>query len=203
MAIWQSVHPNSWFSDDRVDLRVFQRRDLLPFRNQKKPTSTYYNSDNARKTKDFGYTYPECEVGNADAVLAEYVRKYNWATRTENSREQAGTPPADMVPLDLSKAAVYQPIRPSVPAAAMAAIAPVFSMQASSKPMDLTASALAETLPGIAEQVQATESPSQAKVAESRVFTNSTEDQVQLSTDANIDESSAGHEWYVDQKVER
>jgi hypothetical protein len=84
--------------------------NLYPFRKwplTEDKAERYWTPDRAWDTQAFGYAYPETAGGKAgDQVRNEFARKYGWSRRLDVNQD-FGPPPADMLPLDLSKAQVF------------------------------------------------------------------------------------------------
>lgn len=113
-AIWQSVNPDHWFNELPSSKHALADDDLLPFR--KYPlsfsidqTSRYWTSNEAKDTEVLGYTYPDIadKKKSADQLRADFAAKYGWSRRL-TPFQHFGTPPANMQPLDLGKAQLYQ-----------------------------------------------------------------------------------------------
>lgn len=110
-AIWQAANPSHWFNDLPSSQRGLSGDGLLPFR--KYPLATgknrYWTSDQARDPEVFGYTYPDIadKSRTAEQLRTAFAAKYGWSRRL-TPFQHFQPPPADMQPLDLSKAQVYQ-----------------------------------------------------------------------------------------------
>ncbi|KAF4627308.1 hypothetical protein G7Y89_g10846 [Cudoniella acicularis] len=118
LAVWQAINPQKWLAPGSEE----EKSDLLPFRSQKgQGKSSYWNSVASRNWKDFGYTYPDVEdFKTPEQVKAAFREKYVWSRRTVN--QPFGEPPANMKPLDLTHAQVFQ--------FQSASIAPTFALHA-------------------------------------------------------------------------
>ena len=202
-AIWQAVHPNSWMSNDQAN--------LLPFRTAKSPEK-FWNSHGSKSTQDFGYTYPDL-VGNATQVETAFKNHYSWSVRTA-SHPTIGTPPADMTPLDLSQAQVFQYTQAAgVSDRAinlMAAAAPA-GLQ---KPLMLAQKAVSSTTTAAKEVVGAPmkeaskkkgphDADQRKKLAKERTFKNLGDAQKSIIAAPDVQESTVSREWFVDDVVER
>ena len=84
-------------------------KDLLPFYkfiSELQPV--YYDSDWARDTESFGYTYPDLDGLRSIRTIWEGVyNRYAWSFRSATSRKFS-KPPTDMMPLNLNKAQVFR-----------------------------------------------------------------------------------------------
>lgn len=85
---------------------------MFPFRKEplkdKNDNERYWNSDQARSTETFGYTYPDIENGKSPEEVREgFANRYRWSRRLSPS-DNFELPPKDMEPLDLRQAQVYQ-----------------------------------------------------------------------------------------------
>lgn len=101
-AIWQSIYPSSWLSDDSAV--------LLPFRAPAtEVTSEYWTSHGAKTTEKFGYKYTDAQ-GQPRDVQKAFATRYSWAVRNLQTGV-LGKPPANMVPQKdkLDAAQVFQP----------------------------------------------------------------------------------------------
>ncbi|KAK6218180.1 hypothetical protein LQW54_002933 [Pestalotiopsis sp. IQ-011] len=88
-AIWQSIYPSSWLSDDSAV--------LLPFRAQAtEATSDFWTSRSAKTTEKFGYKYTDAQ-GQPRDVQKAFATRYSWAVRNLQT-DVLGKPPANMVP---------------------------------------------------------------------------------------------------------
>lgn len=68
----------------------------------------FYDSDWARDTESFGYTYPDLEgLRDPRAVWRSVYNKYIWSIRSASS-SRFSPPPSDMKPINLNKAQVFQ-----------------------------------------------------------------------------------------------
>lgn len=113
-AIWQATHPSAWFPPPGRDargkpLKAENEKDLLPFYKLKCELGPiFYDSDWARDTESFGYTYPDLE-GSRDprAIWRGVYHKYIWSIRSAPS-SRFSPPPSDMKPINLNKAQVFQ-----------------------------------------------------------------------------------------------
>lgn len=113
-AIWQATHPTAWFPPAGRDsrgrpLKPENEKDLLPFYKVKNEMgSIFYDSDWARDTESFGYTYPDLDgLRNPREIWSGVYHRYIWSIRTASS-SRFTPPPSDMKPLNLSKAQVFQ-----------------------------------------------------------------------------------------------
>lgn len=111
-AIWQTVNPGHWFNELPSSQRALAEDNLLPFRRYPLSTdkrSRYWTSNQAQDYEVLGYTYPDIadKKKSADQLRADFAAKYGWSRRL-TPFQHFGTPPADMQPLDLGKAQVYQ-----------------------------------------------------------------------------------------------
>ncbi|KAG8355486.1 hypothetical protein FVEN_g6792 [Fusarium venenatum] len=113
-AIWQAANGEKhWFNELEPKYQGIGKDNLVPFRkwplvDKTDANNRYWNSDRARYTTDLGYTYPELAKGQTgDAVRKDFARKYEWSRRT-TAELGFGTPPDDMLPLQVGKAQVFQ-----------------------------------------------------------------------------------------------
>jgi hypothetical protein len=113
-AIWQATHPTAWFPPPGRDargkpLKPENEKDLLPFYKMRCELGPiYYDSDWARDTESFGYTYPDLDgLRNPRTIWSEVYHRYIWSIRSASS-SRFSTPPSDMRPLNLNKAQVFQ-----------------------------------------------------------------------------------------------
>lgn len=120
-ALWQAVNPTQdgikpshWFEDltDPRWAEMTENTPLYPFRKAVSPEKAYWNSNDSRYTKTFGYSYPDIESGkDAKQIRETFKARYAWSRLLEPT--EYGPCPNDMLPLDLSKAQVYQYIAAS------------------------------------------------------------------------------------------
>ena len=113
-TIWQATHPNAWFPQPGRDsrgrpLKPENEKDLLPFYKTKNEMGAiFYDSDWARDTESFGYTYPDLDgLRNPREIWSRVYHRYIWSIRTATSSKFT-PPPSDMKPLNLTKAQVFQ-----------------------------------------------------------------------------------------------
>jgi tyrosinase len=113
-AIWQALHPKAWFPRGGRDskersTKPESEKDLLPFyKFQCELGRLFYDSDWARDTESFGYTYPDLDgLHSPRTVWREVYNRYIWSIRIAPS-SKFSKPPSDMMPLDLNKAQVFQ-----------------------------------------------------------------------------------------------
>lgn len=224
-AIWQTVNPTHWFNELPSSQRALADDTLLPFR--KYPLSTdnksrYWTSNEARDTEVFGYTYPDIadkKTKSADQLRADFAAKYGWSRRL-TPFQHFGTPPADMQPLDLGKAQVYQ-YTSGVPSASL--FRPLFTatvgvkddlpktqQQLQQQSLANVASASGHTdQPPLAVGKEKLEPP-QKKVllaqAQAQANNNtpvSTRVQATAATTLPTPPPKVSHEWFIDSVVER
>ncbi|MCJ1347034.1 hypothetical protein MMC31_005255, partial [Peltigera leucophlebia] len=108
LAIWQAIYPDSWVNTSQINqIGTFTdapgsieniNTPLTPFHSDR--TGTLYNSQTARYTSTFGYTYPEIIDWNVTAAqLSSNVRRNLNAllnpsgTTTTNTANQGSQPP--------------------------------------------------------------------------------------------------------------
>ncbi|GJC86338.1 tyrosinase [Colletotrichum liriopes] len=113
-AIWQAANGEKhWFNELAPEQQGMGKDNLTPFRkwplvDNADVENRYWNSDRARNTKDFGYTYPELADGQTgDTVREDFAKKYEWSRRT-TAKRVFGTPPDGMQPIQVGKAQVFQ-----------------------------------------------------------------------------------------------
>ncbi|KAM5523936.1 Tyrosinase 5 [Fusarium oxysporum f. sp. phaseoli] len=112
LAVWQAANGQEhWFNELKDDEEKAKAGlPLYPFRKwplTEDKAERYWTPDRAWKTQAFGYVYPETVGEKArDQVRDEFARKYGWSRRLDVNQD-FGAPPADMLPLDLSKAQVF------------------------------------------------------------------------------------------------
>lgn len=128
-AIWQAVNPEHWFDELPSSQRALADDILLPFRKDPLTTdkkSRYWTSNQARDPEVLGYTYPDIadKKKSVDQLRTDFAAKYGWSRRL-TPFQHFGQPPADMQPLDLSKAQVYQYTSGVPSAGRFATLAPV------------------------------------------------------------------------------
>lgn len=204
-AIWQAIHPSSWMSNDQAN--------LLPFRTSKNPAK-FWSSRASKSTQDFGYTYADL-VGNSIQVENAFKNHYSWSVRTA-SQPKFGIPPADMTPLDLSKAPVFQFTQSAAvtdhAVNLMAAAAPAGAQQPLAMAQRVVSSTIAaakEVVDGATKETMAQkknvpEDPAQRKkIAKERAFKNLGDAQKSITAASDVQESTISREWFVDDVVER
>lgn len=184
---------------------------LLPFRKAPltaDPKTRYWTSNQARDPQILGYTYTDIadKAKSADQLRADFAAKYGWSRRL-TPFQQFGSPPADMLPLDLSKAQAYQ-YTSGVPSASrfrplVKAAGPLPRTTLLAKVSSAASVAAAKVLPGV--QV-----PPQANVKSSLEQHQSKAPQPvahmepsQAPLQATIVASKVSYEWYIDTVVER
>lgn len=107
LAIWQTINPESWFTDEKGDGEEKEYTPLYPF---KKEPGVYWDSKASRNTENFGYSYPDIKRGADPAqARAAFSAMYNWSRRLCPT-DQFGACPEDMkpLPLDNGQVQVYQ-----------------------------------------------------------------------------------------------
>ncbi|KAF5586322.1 tyrosinase precursor (monophenol monooxygenase) [Fusarium pseudocircinatum] len=110
-AVWQAANGDEhWFNELEPEDQPKSQLDLMPFRKSfpdDKEKQQYWNSDLARHTTDFGYTYPDTAKGQTgDTVRKEFREKYEWSRRT-TAKPVFGTPPDSMQPVRVGDAQVF------------------------------------------------------------------------------------------------
>lgn len=128
-AIWQAVNPEHWFNELPASQRALADDVLLPFRKYpltKDKKTRYWTSNQARDPEVLGYTYPDIadKKKSVDQLRTDFAAKYGWSRRL-TPFQHFGQPPADMQPLDLSKAQVYQYTSGVPSASRLATLTPV------------------------------------------------------------------------------
>jgi hypothetical protein len=185
--------------------------NLLPFRTVKSPEK-FWSSRGSKSTQDFGYTYPDL-VGNASQVETAFKNHYSWSVRTA-SHPTIGTPPADMTPLDLSQAQVFQYTQAAAVSDRainlMAAAAPAGLQQPvvmAQKAVSSTAAAAKEVGGATAKETSKNKGPAdpaqKKKLAKERTFKNLGDGQKSITAAPDVQESTVSREWFVDDVVER
>lgn len=148
-AIWQAVNPSRWFDDLPPAQRPLADSSTLPFRRAPlttDPEKRYWTCNQARGLDVFGYTYPDVADASKspEQLRADFAARYGWSRRL-TPFQSFGAPPADMLPLDLSKAQVYQytsgspagnRFRPVVPVSRAAANVQLLSVAKSGSQQD-------------------------------------------------------------------
>lgn len=164
-------------------------------------TYTFWNSAasndeprSARFVETFGYTYPDLQ---AEHVLANFTKNYQWSTRTAGADEFGIVkPPPDMEPLTLSNTQVYQGLeqRLAEPAigpfrtAKSVLVSGVETMKDAALGFDSDNAAVSK------QQVMAEESP----LAESLPMP-----QAPIPAPDTVDESAGFRQWFIDHSVKR
>jgi tyrosinase len=196
-AIWQAIHPDSWYSSSQKD---YQNADLLPFRSSKVGGEKFWKPDQTRDWKTFGYTYADVEFGSPKEVLQAFKDKYGWSCRKHESDDSFGKCPDNMKPLPVLENA--QVFKYSSNDLADAIIGPVLAQTAEM-------SLLAADSSIVAQEVQADSIPSEATSHEQtadpsdRAFVNVPEEVVNDPGSSTVEESKADRQWFVDVLVER
>ena len=195
-AIWQAVHPNSWMSNDQAN--------LLPFRTSKNPDK-FWNSQGSKGTQQFGYTYQDL-VGSASQVENAFNTHYAWSVRTA-THPTIGTPPADMTPLDVSHAQVFQYTSATTTDRAInfMAAAPALAQQPLKMAEKVAVSAPAaakEFVPALKKE--APHPPADKhKAAKERAFKNLDGAKDSIKAPSTVMEAKVSRDWFVDDVVER
>ena len=114
LAIWQAIHPDSWFDGDKIEKLASQ--PLLPFISPKgQDAEGFWTSNSSRKTSNFGYTYEDV-LDKPTETLSNFQEKYKWSLRPQYGHvDWYPVPPPSMVPLNLSRAQVYRGLLEYVP----------------------------------------------------------------------------------------
>ena len=102
-AIWQAVHEKekeSWFREPEL-----AGAPLLPFRKEA-GDKDFWNSNQSRKTKEFGYTYPETQ-GTGQATIDLVNNMYQWSIPDRDSHDITIIPP-EMEPIDVDKTQFFE-----------------------------------------------------------------------------------------------
>lgn len=234
-AIWQAVNPSHWFDElPTAGQRALADGNLLPFRRAAaalKPTTTsdgkprYWTPNQARDPEALGYTYPDVadkSSKSADQLRADFAARYGWSRRL-TPFQRFGAPPADMLPLELSAAQVYQytsgvssasRFRTSVPIGTKAPQPP----QQTNLFAKVTQAAVAAVAPSKkVEEVSPKPGPPQAAVGGAGVQKEGVAHPQELKRDAAPPPRAihaqaqaqapltpkVSHEWYIDAVVER
>ncbi|KAH6664723.1 hypothetical protein B0J14DRAFT_706472 [Halenospora varia] len=209
LAIWQAVHPNSWFAPGSPD----EVSDLLPFRSKKvQNKSEYWNSRASKDCKSFGYTYPDVEgFTSSDQVKAAFREKYVWSRRTVN--QPFGDPPANMKPLNLSHAQVFQyQAAQSLPTSSNVALnvqsvvaAPMQKLfnSVASQPVEMTAAAVSEVAGNVVTSKSAENGAAKNPTPTGGEESNSQPTSITTSATNNTEGLLTSREWYIDDTVER
>lgn len=198
------MHPNDWFTADE---KATEKADLLPFRVAKDASGqTFWNSTTSRYLEAFGYTYPDI-VGSAEQVRAKFKEHYEWSVRTV--RKPYGQPPADMLPLDLSKAQVYQygvvhstthNLNNGLLHAQQAVLATVQSTkETAGKTAKISATEVQKAGKSGSDLTSSTQNPSSR---EGTAFQNLPAEAPEAAPQ-HVDESKTSREWFVDNIVQR
>jgi len=195
-AFWQAANPDSWFPKPRPGAKIAEnQKDLLPFYKSKTASGTgqFWNSDDSRYTKAFGYVYDDfakISKPGKEGMKAYLRQNYEWGTRIPRS-PNFDPIPERMKPLPVEERFFFQ--KKPAPAHRMAAAipplhAPILAQTAAAGQKVLaTATETVSSAAGAAvASVQAVAGGGpQAAAAPPKI-------------DADFD-----REWYVDSRVKR
>jgi hypothetical protein len=203
-AIWQKIHPDSWFAKNDGDTNAEKiaeawydpERVLSPFRtSQKGENKQYWTANASRKLDPFGYDYPE--TFSEKNPLELWRDSYNWSWRPDGVKEY-GKCPDDMQPRNMSEAQVYQFTDVVIEA--------FDSDHPGEGPSDevLSCRVASDAVPEI-EPVQAVAQASvkAAIIPSDKSFTNIPAEDASKTSDDDVDESQVSRSWYVDMLVGR
>ena len=103
-SLWQAIHKgkkSSWFSDPEV-----AKAYLQPFRmpNEENDPTICWNSNDAKSTETFGYTYSEIEEGGD--VWTRVNNLYEWSIPLTDAGKTGPIPP-EMEYLDLDQSEFF------------------------------------------------------------------------------------------------
>ncbi|KAI9894687.1 MAG: hypothetical protein M1814_002043 [Vezdaea aestivalis] len=106
-AIWQNINPKVWYSHQDKDSGLpLEKVEFRPFRTYGDGTNGWYNSDSSRYTESFGYYYADQRKATPIAVKNHLKKQYEWSRRLWGV--DYGSPPASMMPRDLTKCQIFQ-----------------------------------------------------------------------------------------------
>ena len=192
-AVWQAAHPNAWFTSDQTN--------QLPFRTSKSPEQ-FWTARGSRTTDAFGYTYPDL-AGGAGQVKSTFRNHYSWSVRTA-AQPKFGEPPADMAPLDISKAQVFQFTTGSTVASAFHTLLAAPIKQVPELVESAKAIVSKETAAKPSKESEHKNPAHEKGDAKDKAFRIAgSNDQIPITALSAVKESEVSREWFVDNIVER
>ncbi|KAF2024105.1 Di-copper centre-containing protein [Setomelanomma holmii] len=192
-ALWAAMHPNSWFPPpSKAGDQPENQKDLLPFYKTRETagTGTYHDSDDAKTTEFYGYYYDDFEGSpNKEALWENFVKKYEWSTRTP-LHLQFTAPPAEMA--DSHKAVKTSPFFQPARSVSKAANHVGGGSAASTIGSLIERGTESVAATGVPIPLKASSVPQEESVISAPTTTAATK------IDANFD-----REWYIDSRVLR
>lgn len=212
-AVWQAAHPDKWFTNGQGAAQ----QGSLPFRGS---DGQFWNHNQVGDTSVFGNDYTEAR-GSADQVKARFKSMYAWSVRSTQPDRQFKTPPAEMMPLPIQIAQVYQYTNGGFPIPRLDGPGPAFghmaqtAMHAVSRAVEpitqsfvasvgntLGSSHASPAIPPSEETKAVDTTPVPPGTHDGKAFTNMPENAVDAAP-ADIDESKYLRDWYIDNIVQR
>ena len=114
-AIWQAINEDLWWPTDLDNTEPESTTPLTPFRHTAGDTD-WWTSDSSRKCTDFGYTYPDLDITDSNALVSDIARRYNWSRQGFFRPGVGPKAPSDMDVLSVAGAAPFAPNGSAVPA---------------------------------------------------------------------------------------
>lgn len=114
LAIWQTINKTIWWPSDLDNSEPDSTTSLTPFRHTAGDTD-WWTSDLSRNCTDFGYTYPDLDITDSDALVQDIGRRYNWSRQGFFRPGVEPKAPSDMDVLNVTNAAPFAANGSAVP----------------------------------------------------------------------------------------